>query len=62
MQKQLTENVLILDKNMATTFRTKIVKDVGTQKIEAFETAPEPAATIIGMNLANTSLVCKQVF
>ena len=25
------------------------------QKIEAFETAPEPNATIIGMNLANTS-------
>lgn len=40
---------------MATTFRTKIVKDVGTQKIEAFETAPGTNATIIGMNLANTS-------
>ena len=40
---------------MATTFRTKIVKDVGTQKIEAFETQPGTDATIIGMNLANTS-------
>ena len=40
---------------MATTFRTKIVKDVGTQKIEAFETAAGTDATIIGMNLANTS-------
>ena len=40
---------------MATTFRTKIVKDVGTQKIEAFETAPGTNATIIGMNLANTT-------
>ena len=32
---------------MATTFRTKIVKDVGTQKIEAFETAPEPMQLLL---------------
>ena len=40
---------------MATTFKTKIIKDCGTQKIEVFQTASGTNATIIGMNLANTS-------
>jgi hypothetical protein len=40
---------------MATFFRQKIIKDVGTQKIEVFEAAPGTNATIIGLNLANTS-------
>lgn len=40
---------------MATTFRNKIIKDVGTVKITAFETPQSTNATIIGMNLANTS-------
>jgi len=40
---------------MATTFRTKIVKNVGTQKLEVFTTPGGTNATIIGMNLANIS-------
>jgi len=40
---------------MATTFRTKIVKNVGTQKLEVFTTPAGTNATIIGMNLANIS-------
>ena len=45
---------------MATTFRQKIIKDVGTQKIEVFQTASGTNATIIGMNLANTSTFAVQ--
>ena len=45
---------------MATTFRTKIVKDVGKQKLEVFTTPPGTNATIIGMNLANISTFAVQ--
>ena len=38
---------------MATFFRTKVVKDIGTQKIEVFEEPAATNATVIGLNLAN---------
>ena len=38
---------------MATYFRTKVIKDVGTQKIEVFEVPAATNATVIGLNLAN---------
>ena len=38
---------------MATFFRTKVIKDIGTQKIEIFEVPAATNATVIGLNLAN---------
>ncbi len=40
---------------MATTFRNKVVKDIGTQKIVAIETNGSTRSTIIGISLANTT-------
>jgi hypothetical protein len=40
---------------MATTFRNKVVKDIGTQKIIALETNGSTRSTIIGISLANLS-------
>ncbi len=38
---------------MATTFRNKVIKDIGTQKIIAIETNGSTRSTIIGISLAN---------
>ena len=38
---------------MATFFRTKVIKDIGTQKIVVFEVPAATNATVIGLNLAN---------
>jgi hypothetical protein len=38
---------------MATFFRTKVIKDIGTQKIVVFEVPSATNATVIGLNLAN---------
>ena len=38
---------------MATFFRTKVIKDIGTQKIVVFGSTPATNATVIGLNLAN---------
>lgn len=38
---------------MATTFRNKVIKEVGTVPIIAIETAANTRSTIIGMSLAN---------
>lgn len=38
---------------MATFFRIKVVKDIGTQKIEVFEVPAATNSTVIGLNLAN---------
>ena len=40
---------------MATTFRNKVVKDIGTQKIVAIQTNGSTRSTIIGISLANTT-------
>ena len=40
---------------MATTFRNKVVKDIGTQKIIAISTNASTRSTIIGISLANTT-------
>ena len=40
---------------MATFFRTKVIKDIGTQKIVVFEVPSATNATVIGLNLANTT-------
>jgi|TARA_B100001094_G_scaffold123286_1_gene119038 hypothetical protein len=40
---------------MATFFRTKVIKDIGTQKIVVFEVPAATNATVIGLNLANTT-------
>ena len=40
---------------MATTFKNKVVKDIGTQKIIAISTNASTRSTIIGISLANTT-------
>tara|TARA_B100000780_G_scaffold277957_1_gene250012 strand:+ start:1325 stop:1654 length:330 start_codon:yes stop_codon:yes gene_type:complete len=40
---------------MATTFRNKVVKDIGTQKIIAITTNASTRSTIIGISLVNTT-------
>ena len=40
---------------MATTFKNKVVKDIGTMKIVAIETNASTRSTIIGISLANTT-------
>jgi len=40
---------------MATTFRNKVVKDIGTMKIVAITTNGSTRSTIIGISLANTT-------
>ena len=40
---------------MATTFKNKVVKDIGTQKIIAISTNAGTRSTIIGISLANTT-------
>lgn len=38
---------------MATYFRNKIIKDIGTQKIEVFTSESNTNATVLGINVAN---------
>jgi hypothetical protein len=40
---------------MATTFKKKVVKEIGTQKIVAIQTNGSTRSTIIGISLANTT-------
>ena len=38
---------------MATYFRNKIIKNIGTQKIEVFASNGSTNATVLGINIAN---------
>ena len=40
---------------MATYFRNKIIKDIGTQKIEVFASDGSTNATVLGINIANVT-------
>jgi hypothetical protein len=40
---------------MATFFRNKVIKDVGTKPVEILETTPTQRATVIGMSITNLS-------
>ena len=57
MGRNPLEFVLVLDKDMATFFRTKVIKDIGTQKIVVFE-VPATNATVIGPELSKYYRLC----